>query len=118
MGKRLNKIKLKQQKRKEKEASETKTPSLKTNNNKMTTKTNKQTTKIPQQQQQKWRQNWPDAERTLNGEPHQAAGILGEHVADLLPVDGLQQVRVRRVLHPFPQVQQASHQALQLWQAD
>lgn len=64
------------------------------------------------------RQNWPDTERTLNWQPHQAAGILGEHITDLLPVDGFQQMRVRRVLHPFPQVQQASHQALQLWQID
>lgn len=36
----------------------------------------------------------PDTQRTFDGHSEQCAGIPGEHITDLVPVDGSQEMRV------------------------
>lgn len=54
----------------------------------------------------------PDTERWLNREAQEGAGVSGEDVADVSPLVRVQQVNVRGVLDPLPQVHQAAHQNL------
>ena len=54
----------------------------------------------------------PDTKWTLHRHPQQGAGIPGEDITDLVPVDGGQEVGVGRVLDPLLQIQHAAHQDL------
>ena len=54
----------------------------------------------------------PDTKWTLHRHPQQGAGVPGEDVTDLVPVDGGQEVGVGRVLDPLLQIQHAAHQDL------
>lgn len=57
----------------------------------------------------------PDTQRTFDGHSEQCAGIPGEHITDLVPVNGSQEVRVGWVFYPLLEVQHTSHQNLKVY---
>lgn len=57
----------------------------------------------------------PDTQRTFDGHSQQCAGIPGEHITDLVPVNRSQKVRVGWVFYPLLEVQHTSHQNLKVY---
>lgn len=58
----------------------------------------------------------PNTERRFNWEAQESTGIPCEDVTDVSPLVCIQQVNVRRVLDALPQVHQAAHQNLDIWE--
>lgn len=58
----------------------------------------------------------PNTERRFNREAQESTGIPCEDVTDVSPLVCIQQVNVRGVLDALPQVHQAAHQNLDIWE--
>lgn len=58
----------------------------------------------------------PNTERGFNWEAQESTGIPCEDVTDVSPLVGIQEVNVRGVLDALPQVHQAAHQDLDIWE--